>query len=414
MTKNHVQVIHSRIKLIKSDTDCKDPLPPTGKILIILGASARAAANSARQAGFLPVAADLFGDRDLKKIANWTAIQDYPQGGAEVIARLAEGYVLYTGGIENHPELVDQIAAVRPLLGNPGKVLRAVRDPFQLAACLRRYGFETPMVRSEPPPAAARGGWLRKPFRSCGGHGIELLPSGRSDSIPTRHPLDCFYQKLVRGVDFSAVFLAADGRAVLIGATRQLVGEPWTGAQRFAYCGSLWPTPLQRPVLAILSRLGNCLAAEFGLTGLFGVDFVVRGDQVFVLEVNPRYVASVEVLERASAVPLSVVQQHVDSCLSAFLPVAMPTREPFACGKAILFADRPIRIGERFEELAARLDLDQPWSPLADIPVEGSMIQPGQPILTLRAEAATLSAVGERLRQLAQEVRSALDACGEN
>jgi predicted ATP-grasp superfamily ATP-dependent carboligase len=48
-------------------------LPPTGKILVILGASARAAAHSARQAGFLPAAADLFGDRDLVKIANWVS-----------------------------------------------------------------------------------------------------------------------------------------------------------------------------------------------------------------------------------------------------------------------------------------------------------------------------------------------------
>jgi uncharacterized protein len=272
-------------------------------------------------------------------------------------------------------------------------------------------GFDTPTVRDVPPPAPVRGEWLRKPFRSCGGHGIERLPSGCSDSMPNHTPQDHFYQKLVRGVSFSAVFLAADNRAVLIGATRQLVGEPWTGAQRFAYCGSLWPTLLPGPVLAILSGLGDCLAAEFGLTGLFGVDFVVRGDRVSVLEVNPRYVASVEVLERASAVPLSVVRQHVDSCASAVLPTAMPTRERFSCGKAILFADRSIRIGQRFEELVARWDLDQPWSPLADIPVEGSMIQPGHPILTLRAEAATPRAVGQRLRQLARKVRTSLDAC---
>ena len=411
MTGNYVQVIHCCQESSKPSAICKDPLPMTDQLLVILGASARAAAHSARQAGFLPAAADLFGDRDLAQIANWVAIQDYPQGLPAAAAKLPRGPWLYTGGLENHPELVDRVAATRPLLGNPGSVLRMVRDPFQLADCLRRHELDTPQVLREPPRRAAGERWLRKPLRSCGGHGIEVLARKRPDSMPMHGNPECFYQQFVRGVSFSAVFIAAGGTAVLIGVTRQMVGESWTGAHRFAYCGSLWPARLDLGSLAILSRLGECLAADFCLTGLFGMDFVMGGNRLYVVEVNPRYVASIEVLERASATAHSVVQQHVDACRAGILPATIATKERTSCGKAILYATSPIRIGERFEQQIGSMNGDRPWPPLADIPVEGAVIQTGQPILTLRAEAPTPRAVRNRLRQLAQQIRAAFDAC---
>ena len=411
MTGNHVQVIHCCQESSKPVDICKDPSLPSDRILVILGASARAAAHSAQRAGFHPAAADLFGDRDLVKAAKWVPIQDYPHGLLEAAAKLPGGPWLYTGGLENHPELVDRLAATRPLLGNPGSVLRAVRDPFQLADCLHRHGFDTPQILREPPLEVPAERWLRKPLRSCGGHGIEMLQNTPADAMPMQAAAEYIYQQFVPGVGFSAVFLAAGGAAVLIGATRQMVGESWTGAHRFAYCGSLWPAQLDSNTLATLSRLGECLAADFCLTGLFGVDFVLCGSQVFVVEVNPRYVASIEVLERTSATAHSVIQQHVDACREGVLPAAIVTEAGTSCGKAILFASNPIRIGERFEQLVVSMNHDRPWPPLADIPVEGTVIQAGQPILTLRAEAPTPQAVHDRLRQLAQQIRAALDAC---
>ena len=46
--------------------------------LVILGASARAAAHSARRAGFRAVCGDSFADVDLRAWCPVTAIEDYP------------------------------------------------------------------------------------------------------------------------------------------------------------------------------------------------------------------------------------------------------------------------------------------------------------------------------------------------
>ncbi|MCP6769277.1 hypothetical protein NL529_30960, partial [Klebsiella pneumoniae] len=46
------------------------------------------------------------------------------------------------------------------------------------------------------------------------------------------------------------------------------------------------------------------LAFASGMNGLFGLDFLKCGDQIFPLELNPRYPASVEILEYSRRVPL--------------------------------------------------------------------------------------------------------------
>ena len=78
--------------------------------LLIIGASARAAACSAMRAGFAPLAGDLFGDIDLSRACPARRVQNYPQGLVAAAAACSPAAWLYTGGLENHPDLVDEIA----------------------------------------------------------------------------------------------------------------------------------------------------------------------------------------------------------------------------------------------------------------------------------------------------------------
>ncbi|MCL4202386.1 MAG: ATP-grasp domain-containing protein [Pirellulaceae bacterium] len=376
--------------------------------MVVVGASARAAADSANRAGYQPAAADIFGDRDLTKAAKWTAIQDYPQGAYDAAMSLPAGPWIYTGGLENHPELIDRIAAVRPLLGNPGDILRAVRDPFRLAECLRKNGLDAPDVSLEPPSGEHRARWLRKPLRSSGGREIERLSTNPHPPTATLRNEACYHQAFVDGLSYSAVFVAAGGKAAMLGVTRQLVGEAWTGAEPFTYCGSLWPAAIDSRSALVLSRIGDCLAACFRLSGLFGVDLVLQGHRAFVLEVNPRYTASVEVLEHAWGGQVHSIQMHVDACRQGFLTSPTTANPQLCCGKAILFARQPTRVGSRFEDLIARINDGSSWSPLADVPTAGAQIEVGQPVLTVRAAAATPEAVMQRLREFAGQVLAAL------
>src|SRR5947208_429305 len=140
-----------------------------GQPLIIVGASARAAAFSALRAGFSPYAIDLFADSDLAAVCPAVKINRYPADFAAALAAAPLAPWMYVGGLENHPRLVDRLAKLRPLWGNRSEVLRLVRNPLRLAEGLAADGINCPAVRLSPPEPSTAVRWLRKPVRSGAG-----------------------------------------------------------------------------------------------------------------------------------------------------------------------------------------------------------------------------------------------------
>src|SRR5688572_12519529 len=192
--------------------------------VIVLGASARAAAFSARRAGFAPFAIDLFADLDLAALCPTIKISQYPR---EFFAALEAAPIapwLYTGGLENHPRLVDRLGDIRPLLGNSGSALRRVRSPRRLTDVVNAAGLQFPIVAASLTKTHVEQRWLVKPRRSGGGLGIRFATL---DDVQ-RRPRGAYFQQHVAGETASAVFVAAGGEARLLGATRQLLGHDFS------------------------------------------------------------------------------------------------------------------------------------------------------------------------------------------
>src|SRR5262245_48368054 len=116
--------------------------------VLIVGASTRAAAQSALRAGLVPICADLFAGLDLPACARVLEVPDYPQGLAAAAAQVPDCPWMYTGGMENHPELVARISKSRRLWGNGPEVVRRVRDPWLLGEMLAQAGL--PALRVWP------------------------------------------------------------------------------------------------------------------------------------------------------------------------------------------------------------------------------------------------------------------------
>ena len=110
-------------------------------------------------AGYRVVAGDLFADADLGRDCQATPVEDYPRGLAAVVAGPQPGGWLYTGALENSANLVAEMAAARPLLGNGAEVLRQIRDPGLVAKALQSAGIATPAIlpHTSPRPATAVG-----------------------------------------------------------------------------------------------------------------------------------------------------------------------------------------------------------------------------------------------------------------
>src|SRR5690349_17862635 len=94
-----------------------------------IGASVRALAQCLAAAGHEVVAADLFNDLDLQQVASRTQrISKFPDDLLQLVDEVRADAFVYTGGLENYPDLIDALADRMPLRGNGGTVLRRVRD----------------------------------------------------------------------------------------------------------------------------------------------------------------------------------------------------------------------------------------------------------------------------------------------
>jgi predicted ATP-grasp superfamily ATP-dependent carboligase len=378
--------------------------------LTVVGASVRAAVQSAVRAGFAPVAGDLFADLDLERLASAVRVPDYPHGLARICAGPQPGGWMYTGGLENYPNLVEQLAQSRPLWGNSTGVLQRVRQPCQVARVLCAAGLACPEQWGHVGCPARNGDWLRKPRRSTGGLRISHYqpppaplnaPSEPASSATTFDP-DWYFQRYIRGLPCAAVYLAAAGQALLLGVSEQLIGTPWLGSGGFRYSGSIGPLNLPARVRQQFVAVGQTLAAGFELIGLFGVDAVLAADVVWPVEINPRYTASVEVLERGYG--WGAIAAHVETCktgrlqpAAGMIPPDGPIRQ--VCGKAVLFARRPLEITDELSRSWLHSPAD--WPEYADVPAAGTTVPPDGPIVTLLASGADVPHVRRKLQGMA-------------
>jgi uncharacterized protein len=379
-----------------------------GGAIVIFGASARAAAFSALRAGLRPWCADLFADRDLQARCpvRRIAAKQYAGDLAIIDREGPAGPCMYTGGVENRSALVKLISRRRPLWGCAAEAVRKARSPRFLANLLHQSDLPCPQlwkVQSKPPP---RGQWLVKSRFGSGGIGVRFLDSNRFEHKQQR----VYIQEFIEGEACSAVYVGDGHGAQLLGATRQLVGEPWLHAAPFHYCGNIGPLPLSATAAQTLRRLGDVLAKGCGLRGLFGVDFILRDHVPWPVEVNPRYTASIEVLEHAVGVPAMALHKSVFA-ESRTEPVPAPTAGPsMVVGKAILFARTSLSFpasGPWETALAQSLDVRE-MSAFADIPAPGEPIAARHPILTFFARAGDMAACLAQLQQIAQELDRSL------
>jgi len=360
--------------------------------LLIFGASCRAAAFSALRCGLSPRCADYYADRDLAAVCIAQRI-DPRHAGPQFIAlanSLPPSPWFYTGGFENHPGWVDQIARRHRLWGVDAETLRAVRDPVRVANILRAVGIPCPAVRRDRHGLPRDGSWLKKPLCSAAGRGIEPLTTQNDRDAPS-----CYFQERIRGPSYSALFIGERFGGRLIGVTRQLIGM---AGSPFAYRGNIGPLPITKTLAAKLLVLGNALTSAFGLAGWFGVDYILRGGNPWPVEINPRYPASLEIYELASRRALLV--DHRRACEGVVAPQESQGQtdlpRPRVVAKLILHAARTLVVPEIATGEPVSTDLFAIRS-IADVPWPGTCFDPGDPVMTLFASGENPAACRSRL-----------------
>lgn len=149
-----------------------------------------------------------------------------------------------------------------------------------------------------------------------------------------------------------------------------------------------------------IEKIATRLTQRFGLRGVNGVDLVIAEGRdgkprPFLVEVNPRYCASMELVERACG--LNLFLTHLDA-LEGRLPafsLAEHIEGPYF-GKGIVFARKTVMMPDT-----------EDWHKRGrrDIPFAGDRIEAGHPICTVLAEGKQRETCLSNLMIRAEEVR---------
>lgn len=265
---------------------------------MLLGASVRAAAESVAGLGVRPDTADRYGDREtLAASRRWRDLQDildavntpanHPEIGTNV-------KFAFAGGIEGGWKSLGHLPESRFVFATP-QVFRRTDEPEFLAQLAAAAGVDFPVTRETPPDEP---GWLVKQRHSCGGLGVSIAsPDARMRALGSSLSGGAVYQKRVRGRAMGASYVSDGRRAHFLGVCRALRRR--IGNLPAVFAGAVGPLNVDAAVEQQLRRLGNALVRHLPLQGPFNIDVMTNANRVILLEVNPRYSASMELVERS-------------------------------------------------------------------------------------------------------------------
>ena len=157
-----------------------------------------------------------------------------------------------------------------------------------------------------------------------------------------------------------------------------------------------------------MKHVGEVVAEACGLRGWFGIDFIVNQNQVWLIEINPRYTASMEILERVSG--SSLFPQHLSAFQSGVIDTALevPQSDGSMLGKQYVFwqQPKPLRITSELQRWL--IDFADSDGFVTDIPRIDMQIEPTAPLCTVWASAVDLEGVQQRLKKSKDTILQAL------
>ena len=343
--------------------------------VLIAASSGRALASAARRAGWRPLVADFFDDLDTRRlcVANCLVEGSIEKGFTTenllpALLALAKASppcgLVYGAGFEDRPELLELSTQFFPLLGNAPDVVRAVKDPQWLAdLCVRLRIPHPDICVVQPKPGQ---GWLAKRRGGAGGSHISLAGSWPVEDETL------YYQRRVPGEPISILFLGDGRRAQIVGLSRQWADPGPLEPYRFG--GSLRPVNLPAQVEVKLRRAAKTLTAACGLRGLNSIDFLVADDVFWLIEINPRPSATLDIFDTRNG---ALFRAHVESCQGVLPKRRLKFQNAAAAGVA--YAKRTIGSMPQFDWPS--------WT--ADHEKAQSFVPAQTPLCTVMAKAAT-------------------------
>jgi predicted ATP-grasp superfamily ATP-dependent carboligase len=287
--------------------------------------SARPFVEAAVNAGYNVFAIDAFSDEQTVALAEKALAVSYSDLGFnadDLLQKLHEidkelmqlsqfvGFV-YGSGFEAQPDLLQKVAELIPVIGNSSATLMAVKSASVFFATMQKLNIKHPETYEKLPADADLSLYVYK--FSGGSGGVHIKPAKLIQS----HLLENHYfQSKIEGMSVSLLFIANGDEVELVG-----FNEQWLSANEhvpFRYGGAVSHADLSLDIQQQLLSAAKQITTAFGLVGLNSLDAIVQKtsvgvDQVYVLEINPRLSATVDLY---GVDDKALLYRHTHACLN--------------------------------------------------------------------------------------------------
>ncbi len=356
--------------------------------ILVVAASARMLVQAANKAGFKPLAIDLWGDQDTRSYAVKT--QQVPSLAEQYLLPAIENLIskypvksiCYGGGFESYINSLRSVGSRLALAGNQPEVFARLHDKPAFFSLLQSLQIPYPEVSFCLPNQSE--GWLLKPIYGQGGIGIKRFQL--DDSIVP----SVYWQKYKEGVPHSVLFLADGKRSQVIGFNRQWT-VPLSEKDEFIFSGIINSTSLSDGQKNQVRVWLDCLVPKLTLKGLNSLDFIQSGATSFVLEINPRPPASMQLYDA------DLFIRHIEACQGQLSDCKISQDGYTAYQIVYAKQNTLIRNGIKWPEGAA------------DIPQPNTLIGAGQPICSIIARGTGPQEALERLQEKQKIITNQLD-----
>ncbi len=278
---------------------------------------------AAARSGYAVTAIDAFADKQTIESAKKTVVVGFDEQGfiadalLKAITQLDLSDCLgciYGSGFEAQPNLLQKIAEVVPLIGNAPETVNAIKDAAQFFSVLGQLNIAHPAVFDVLPDKDENNRsavYLKKFSAGSGGAHISLVSLNDAKLNNKKLLNNEYYQQQLNGQSVSLLFLADRQKVEVIGFNEQWLNPRDT--MPFRYGGAVGHIELSNSVGQQLIEAAERLTVAFGLLGLNSLDAIVQDDKAYVLEVNPRLSATVDLYDNTA---LSLIDRHVQACLN--------------------------------------------------------------------------------------------------